>query len=179
MENLLNLLNLLQIQTALLIGPNCTGVMACAELLWLRQRWGKMKKMFPQVLMMRTMMEWMTRKETTIKKTTKPTILPQKEALLQERKGKFCPFDSCVLKLNDILPYFVALCCSEVLVIRCCYEVLRMLYQLEFLLMMNWCFQRCQLRHPTMCLGQCSTVLVLVLLLGGNTSNLFFSILPL
>ena len=121
MENWLNLLNLLQIQTALLIGPNCTGVLACAELLWLRQRWGKMKKMFPQVLMMRTMMEWMTRKETTIKKTTKPTILPQKEALLQERKGKFCPFDSCVLKLNDILPYFVALCCSEVLVICCCY----------------------------------------------------------
>ena len=55
------------------------------------------------------------------KKTTKPTILPQKEALLQERKGKFCLFDSCVLKLNDILPYFVALCCSEVLVIHCCY----------------------------------------------------------
>ena len=86
MENWLKLLNLLQIQTALLIGPNRTSVMACAELLWLRQRWRKMKKMLPQVLMMRTMMEWMTRKETTIKKTTKPTILPQKQALLQERK---------------------------------------------------------------------------------------------
>ena len=57
MENWLKLLNLLQIQTALLIGPNCTSVMACAKLFWLRQRWRKMKKMFLQALMMRTMME--------------------------------------------------------------------------------------------------------------------------
>ena len=55
------------------------------------------------------------------KKTTKPTILPQKEALLQERKGKFPLFDSWVLKSYDTLPYFVVLCCSEVLVIHCCY----------------------------------------------------------
>ena len=55
------------------------------------------------------------------KKDSQPTILPQKDALLQERKGKFPPFDSCVLKLYDILPYFVVLCCSEVLVVCCCY----------------------------------------------------------
>ena len=101
MENWHKLLNLLQTQTALQIGPNRTGVIAYAELFWLRQRRRKMKKMVPQVLMFMTMMEWMTRNENKIKKTTKPTILPQKQVLLRERKGKFHPFDSSVLKLNE------------------------------------------------------------------------------
>ena len=123
MENWHKLLHLLQNQTALQIGPNRTGVMAYAELFWLRQRWRKMKKVFPQVLMFMTMMEWMTRKENTIKKTTKPTILPQKQALLRERKGKFHPFDSSVLKLNDkfltLLQCVVLMFLLFIVVIRC------------------------------------------------------------
>ena len=62
----------------------------CSELFWLRQSQRKMKKMVPQVLMLMTTMKWMlmttmkwmTRKENKIKKITKPTILPQKQALL-------------------------------------------------------------------------------------------------
>ena len=84
MENWHKLWNLLQNQTALQIGPNRTGVMAYAELFWLRRRWRKMKKVFPKVLVLTTMMDWMTRKENTMKKTTKPTILPQKQALLRK-----------------------------------------------------------------------------------------------
>ena len=58
--------------------------------------------MVPQVLMFMMTMEWMTRKENKIKKkTTKPTVLPQKQALIREIKGKFHPFDSSVLKLNE------------------------------------------------------------------------------
>ena len=123
MENWHKLLDLLQTQTALQIGPNRTGVMAYAELFWLRQRRRKMKKMFPQVLMFMTTMEWMTRKENTIKKTTKPTILSQKQAHLQERKGKFHLFDSSVLKLNDkfltLLQCVVLMFLLFVVVIRC------------------------------------------------------------
>ena len=125
MENWHKLLNLLQTQTALQIGPNRTGLMAYAELFWLRQRWRKMKKMFPQVLMFMTTMEWMTRKENKIKKTTKPTILPQKQALLRERKGNFHLFDSSVLKLNDRSKFLTLLQCVVlmfllfIVVIRC------------------------------------------------------------
>ena len=75
--------------------------------------------MFPQVLMFMTTMEWMTRKENTIKKTTKPTILPQKQAHLQERKGKFHPFDSSVLKLKD--KFLTLLQC---VVLMFCYSLL-------------------------------------------------------
>ena len=57
------------------------------------------------------------------KKTTKPTILPQKQALLQERKGKFHPFDSSVLKLNDkfltLLQCVVLMFLFFIVVIRC------------------------------------------------------------
>ena len=123
MENWHKLFNLLQNQTALQIGPNHTGVMAYAELFWLRQKRRKMKKMFAQVLMLMTTMEWMTRTENTIKKTTKPTILPQKQALLRERKGKFHLFDSSVLKLNDkfltLLQCVVLMFLLFVVVIRC------------------------------------------------------------
>ena len=101
MGNWHKLLNLMQTQTALQIGPNRTGVMAYVELFWLRQGQRKMKNMVLQVLMFMTMMEWMTRKENKIEKITKPTILPQKQAHLRERKGKFHPFDNRVLKLNE------------------------------------------------------------------------------
>ena len=59
------------------------------------------------------------------KKDNQTYHTPTKEALVQKRKGKFPPFDSCVLKLNDILPYFAVLCCVVlkfvlfVVVIRC------------------------------------------------------------
>ena len=102
MENWHKLLNSLQNPTALQIGPNRNGVMAYAERFWLRRRWRKMKKIFPKVLVLTTTMIWMTSKAKTMKKTTKPTILPQKQALLRKRKGRFRPFDSCVLKLMDI-----------------------------------------------------------------------------
>ena len=109
MENWHKLWNLLQNQTVLQIGPNRTSVMAYAELFWLRRRWRNMKKIFPKVLVLTTTMDWMTRKENTMKKTTKPTILPQKQALLQKRKGRFRPFDSCVLKLMEI--FLISLQC--------------------------------------------------------------------
>ena len=79
--------------------------------------------MVPQVLMFMTTMEWMTRKENKIKKTTKPTILPQKQALLRERKGKFHLFDSSVLKVNEkfhtLLQCVVLMFLLFIVVIRC------------------------------------------------------------
>ena len=50
------------------------------------------------------------------KKDNQTYHTPTKRDSLTRKKGKYPLFDSCVLKLNDILPYFVVLCCSEVLV---------------------------------------------------------------
>ena len=51
------------------------------------------------------------------------TILPQKQALLRKRKGKFHPFDRSVLKLNDkfltLLHCVVLMFLLFVVVIRC------------------------------------------------------------
>ena len=66
-------------------------------------------EIFLKVLVLTTTMIWMTRKAKTMKTTTKPTILPQKQALLRKRKERFRPFDSCVLKLMDI--FLISLQC--------------------------------------------------------------------
>ena len=55
------------------------------------------------------------------KKDNQTSHAPTKRGTHTRKKRKISPFDSCVLKLNEILSYLFMLCCTEVLVICCRY----------------------------------------------------------